>query len=602
MGSNRKLIPYALRQWPALVVIVALTAVASTIGVLQPWPLKILVDYALGSEPLPAWLLQASAWFGFDLTHMALVLLAGLSSIGLFALNSTLDMGLTWFWNLAGQRMVYDLAAALFARLQRLSLQFHTRFSVGESLSRLTGDSWSVYTIAQLLLIAPFRSIVTLLTVGIVAFRLDPLLTSLTFVMAPLMAAVAVYFGPRLKKRSRDRREAQARILTFVHQALTTMPVVQAFGAEASNVGQFQSLADDAVAVSQRSALTQSGYGFLNGLISTIGSAIVLFAGAERARAGSMTVGSLLVFIAYLQSIRSAFRKLFGMFGGLKQAEASSDRALEILESEDQVPERPGARPLPVRQRMVSGHVRLESVTFGYEPGRPVLHRVTLQARPGATVALVGATGVGKSTLVSLIPRFFDPWEGRVIMDGYDVRDVQLASVRQRVALVMQEPYLLPLSVADNIAYGRPGASRRAIELAAVAAEADEFVRQMPEGYATVIGERGATLSVGQRQRLAIARALLKDAPILILDEPTAALDAETEAEVMQALERLMVGRTTFIIAHRLSTIRRADQIVVLQEGRVVERGTHSELLAARGPYYRFHRAQFTSGPVEEVG
>ena len=256
----------------------------------------------------------------------------------------------------------------------------------------------------------------------------------------------------------------------------------------------------------------------------------------------------------------------------------------------------PGASELGPEVR---GHVRLEGVTVGYEAGRPVLVGVTVEARPGETVAVVGPTGAGKSTLVSLIPRFFDPWEGRVLFDGVDVREVQLTSLRAQVALVLQEPFLLPLTLAENIAYGRPGASREAIVAAAVAANADEFIRRLPKAYDTVIGERGATLSGGEKQRLAIARALLKDAPVLILDEPTAALDAQTEALVLDALERLMDGRTTFVIAHRLSTVRRADRIVILQDGRIVETGTHPELLALNGPYHRLYRLQVGDSPVE---
>jgi ATP-binding cassette subfamily B protein/subfamily B ATP-binding cassette protein MsbA len=246
--------------------------------------------------------------------------------------------------------------------------------------------------------------------------------------------------------------------------------------------------------------------------------------------------------------------------------------------------------------------VRFEGVSFGYEAGRPVLSGITLEGRPGETIALVGATGAGKSTLASLIPRFFDPWEGRVLVDGRDVRDVQLASLRSRVALVLQEPFLLPLTVAQNIAYGRPEAGREEIVAAAEAANAAEFIRRLPDGYETVLGERGATLSGGQRQRLAIARALLKDAPILILDEPTSALDAQTEALLLEALERLMAQRTTFIIAHRLSTIQAADRIAVLEAGRLVETGTHQELLSAQGFFSRYHRLQFPDCHREVAG
>jgi ATP-binding cassette subfamily B protein/subfamily B ATP-binding cassette protein MsbA len=261
-----------------------------------------------------------------------------------------------------------------------------------------------------------------------------------------------------------------------------------------------------------------------------------------------------------------------------------------VLDADDLVRERPGARAVGAMNGR--GRVGFERVTFGYEAGRPVLHQVTLEASPGETVALVGATGAGKSTLVSLIPRFFDPWQGRVTFEGVDVRDLTLSSLRAQVALVLQEPYLLPLGVAENVSYGRPGAGRAEIEAAAVAANADEFIRRLPAGYDTVLGERGATLSGGEKQRLAIARAFLKDAPVLVLDEPTSALDAETESQLLVALERLMRGRTTFIIAHRLSTIRRADRIVVLEGGRVAEVGSHRELLDAGGIYSRFHGCQ----------
>jgi ATP-binding cassette subfamily B protein/subfamily B ATP-binding cassette protein MsbA len=332
----------------------------------------------------------------------------------------------------------------------------------------------------------------------------------------------------------------------------------------------------------------------------TAGAAIVLYAGGQRVLSGALTVGSLLVFVAYLQSMQRAIESLLNTYGNLKSAEAGVDRVLEVLDADEQVRDKPGAVDLPTRQRGAAGGIRLEAVSFGYQPGRTVLHDISFEVQPGETIALVGPTGAGKTTLVSLIPRFFDPWRGCVMLDGVDIRDISLASLRKQVSLVLQDPFLLPLTVAENIAYGRPDASREAIVSAARAANADRFIRELPQGYDTPLVERGATLSGGQKQRLSIARALLKDAPILILDEPTSALDADTEALLVEALERLTRGRTTFIIAHRLSTIRHADRILVMEKGAIAEIGTHRELIAANGSYARLHALQYTR-PVGEV-
>jgi ATP-binding cassette, subfamily B, bacterial len=589
----RRLSRYLLRQWPTLLAILVLSAAASVVTTLQPWPIKILVDYALSQTTPPALLSSLLGNFNLALTPTLLIAAAAISSLGLYAANATLDVGLSWAWSAAGQRMVYELAESLFHRLQRLSLLFHSQRTVGDSLSRLTGDTYCVYTLTNALLISPARHVFALATIGIVAWRLEPGLTVLSLAVAPMMAGSAIVFGSRLKRQMRRYREAQSRLLSFVHQTFTALPVVQSFGREDYNRQKFQNLAVDSVALLQRDTLIKSTYGLVNGSVTTFGTAIVLYFGGQRVLSGAMTVGSLLVFLAYLQSMQGAFQGLVGTYGNLKSVEASIDRVLEVLDAKEGVQESPAAKSLSLRSTEASGHVRLEEVSFGYEPGYPILQDITLEAHPGETIALVGATGAGKSTLVSLIPRFFDPWQGRVLFDGVDVREVQLKSLRSQVALVLQEPFLLPLTVAQNIAYGRPDASREEIVAAARAANAEEFIQRLPQEYDTVIGERGATLSGGQKQRLAIARALLKDAPVLILDEPTSALDAQTEALLLEALERLMAGRTTFIIAHRLSTIRRADRIVVLEAGKVVEMGTHQELLSTGNFYRRLHLLQF---------
>jgi ATP-binding cassette subfamily B protein/subfamily B ATP-binding cassette protein MsbA len=590
----RKLLRYPLRQWPILVVIFVLTALTSAVTVLQPWPLKILIDYALGETAVPMLIRTFFEHISLSRTPAVLVIVAAIAMLGLFAINSLLDVGLTWTWATAGQRMVYDLAADFFYKLQRFSLLYYSQHRVGDALSRLAEDTYCVYSLTADLLISPWQRGLTLATIGMVAWNIDPVLTMISMSVAPIMAGSTMYFAPRLKKRARLDREVRSRLTSFVHQTITVIPLVQAFSTEVRNQKQFQDISTDAVSASQRSVLLKSWYGLVNGFITTIGTAVVLFAGGQRVLSGALSIGSLIVFLAYLRSMQEAIRGLLGIYGSLKTTEASIDRVFEVMESQNSVQEMPGAKPLPADRERKGRNVRLERVTFGYETGRPVLEDITMEAKSGETMAIVGPTGAGKSTLMSLILRYFDPWEGRVTLDGIDIRTIKLSSLRAQVAIVLQEPFLLPLTVAENIAYGLPEASRAKVEAAAIAANADEFIRHLPDGYDTIIGERGATLSGGEKQRLAIARALLKNAPVLILDEPTSALDAQTEALLLEALALLIDGRTTLIIAHRLSTIRKANRIVVLEEGKVMETGSHQDLIATNGIYTQLYYLQFS--------
>jgi ATP-binding cassette subfamily B protein len=601
ISKYRRVIRYTMRQWPSLVLILGLTVAIAATAALQPWPLKLLVDHALGGAPAPLLIGSLLERFSLSPTPTTLIFLAAVSSLGLFLLSSALDAGLNFAWASAGQRMIYDLASHLFQRLQRVSLLFHSQRTVGDMLSRLMGDSWCVYTVTDSLLISPLQHVLTLATIGAIAWNLDAKLTLYSLIIAPVLGGSAFFFGHRLKQRTLQNREAQSRLLSFVHQTLVALPIVQAFGTEERNRYHFRILAKDAVVHLQHSALLKNAQLLVNGLTITMGTAIVLYIGGGQVLSGTLPVGSFLVFLAYQTSMQNAIQGLLVSYVNLKMAESNIDRVLEVSEAKDEVVDRPGAKPLPARSAVRQGAVRFENISFGYLPGCPVLKEISLEGRPGEAIAVVGPTGAGKSTLVSLIPRFFDPWEGRVTFNGIDVRDIKLASLREQTSIVLQEPFLLPVTVAENIAYGRPGASGAQIVAAARAANADAFIRRLPQGYDTIIGERGATFSGGEKQRLAIARALLKDAPILILDEPTSALDAQTETLLIEALERLMKGRTTFIIAHRLSTIRRANRIVVLENGKIVESGTHQELLAANGSYHRLHSLQFPTLPQEVV-
>jgi ATP-binding cassette subfamily B protein/subfamily B ATP-binding cassette protein MsbA len=562
---------------------------------LQPWPMKLVADHVLGQHPLPDALAAGFNALHFEPTPLRLLALATIGGLLLFTLHSVVELVLTSTWTVAGRRMIYDLAQDLFARLQRRSLIFHSRHPVGDTMSRITGDSWCVWQFADQVLFAPGHALVTMALMIILMAQLDAWLTLLAIAVAPFVVGSAFLIGKPLHVAAKLKREIESRIASHLQQTLTGIPIVQAFAQEEREQERFRRFADDAVRAQQRSAVLGSINSLGSGLVATLGAGAILWLGARHVLDGTLTIGSLLVFLVYLTALQTQVKAFAGIHTAWRGVSASLDRVGEILEAEAEVREAAGAVTLP----RVKGHVVFENVSFAYVPGQPVLCAVSFEAKPGETIAIVGPTGVGKSTLVSLLPRFFDPQEGCVRIDGHDVRAVQLASLRAQIGLALQEPFLFPFSVAENIAYGRPDATRKEIEVAARAANAHTFIERLPKGYDTLIGERGTTLSGGERQRLAIARALLKDAPILILDEPTSALDAATEALLLEALERLMAGRTTLLIAHRLSTVRHADRIVVLKDGRITESGTHAELMSQGEFYAHLHDIQFRPHTAE---
>ncbi|MFM1770855.1 MAG: hypothetical protein RJA22_3384 [Verrucomicrobiota bacterium] len=590
-SALRWLARYLGPQRRRFLLISALTLAASGLAVLTPWPLKLVADHVLGRQPLPGPL----ANLGLSPGSGGLLLAAVLGGIGLYALTAAVEALLAFTWTRVGRRLVSTLAEDLFARLQRRSLVFHTRHPVGDTLSRVTGDSWCVWQFADQVVFAPAHALLTMSLMLFLMARLDPWLTLLAAAVAPFVVGSAFLVGKPLQRAARWKREIESRIAAHLQQTLSGIPVVQAFAQEEREQARFRQFTDDAVRAQQRTAVLGSLNGLASGLVATLGAGAILWLGARHVRDGTLSLGSLLVFLAYLTSLQAQVKAFAGVHAAWRTVSASLERVRSLLDEPLEVPDPPGATALP----RVRGEVTLEHVSFTYAPDQPpVLRDISLTVPPGQTVALVGATGAGKTTLVNLIPRFLDPQTGRVLIDGHDLREVNLASLRAQVALVLQEPFLLPLSIADNIACGRPGAARAEVEAAARAANAHDFITRLPEGYNTVLGERGSTLSGGERQRIAIARALLKNAPILILDEPTSALDAATEALLLEALERLMAGRTTFLIAHRLSTVRHASRILVLQEGQIAESGTHDELLRRGGLYARLHDLQFRARPI----
>jgi ATP-binding cassette subfamily B protein/subfamily B ATP-binding cassette protein MsbA len=456
-------------------------------------------------------------------------------------------------------------------------------------MGRITVDSWSVYRMLETLVVSPLHAVLAIGAMVFLMAQLSPLLTWVSLAAAPFIVAASFLVGKPLRAAARMKREIETRIQSHIQQTLAGIPVVQAFTQEGRENERLQQYAGVAIAAQQRTALVGSINSLSSGLVMTVGTAIVLWLGANQVLEGALTIGSILVFLVYLGSLQAQIKIVANTYTGLQTIGVSVDRVMEVLAASPEVVDSPNAREFPKAR----GHIQIERVIFGYEPGQPVLHDVSMEIKPAETIAIVGPTGAGKTTLVNLLPRFFDPWEGRIVIDGNDVREVRLRDLRAQIALVLQEAVLFPTSIRENIAYGRRDATPEDIEAAARAANAHEFILRLPHGYDTEVGGRGATLSGGERQRISIARALVKNASILILDEPTSALDAETEHLVLEAMERLREGRTTLIIAHRLSTVRRADRVVVLNAGRIQEIGTHDELIRRGELYARFHNIQY---------
>jgi ATP-binding cassette subfamily B protein/subfamily B ATP-binding cassette protein MsbA len=554
---------YARRHAAPFGVVLGLMLLEIGFTVLTPWPLKLIVDNVLPGQPLP----DAAAWIVLlpraD-DQQGLLSWLALATLLLFASRQAALMIKGYIQAGAATRIKLDLGRDLFIALLRLSLRFHHAHKAGDLVRRVVNDTDFVRLLIVGVVLPALTSAVTLLVMFGVMWAIHPTLSLLALLAALPMPFLMRWLAPRMSRRSYEQYEAEGDLMAVAEQAITSLPMVQAFGGEADEEQRFHGSSRRAIRAYLRVTHTQLQYGVAIGAMTALGTAALMVLGGIQVEAGNLSIGSLLVFLAYLAASYQPLETLANLSATYANSEGQARRVMQVLDADDEVPERPTAHPFARQPNRQGIAVTFENVTFGYEPGRPVLRDISLNVQVGETIALVGSTGAGKTTLASLVPRFFDPWEGRVLLDGTDARDLQLRSLRQQIALVLQEPFLLPLSIAENIAYGRPDASRDDIIAAAVAANADEFIRHLPDGYDTVIGERGATLSGGQRQRLAIARALLKDAPILILDEPTSALDTKTEALILEALERLMANRTTLIIAHRLSTIRNAGRIVEL--------------------------------------
>jgi ABC-type multidrug transport system fused ATPase/permease subunit len=562
-----------------LLVGVLLTLVQVGMLLAQPWPLSMLVDDVLAAP------------VGTVEQPIRMVALAIGALLGIVAVGALADYGATRMLSSVGQRVGNDLRQDVFAHLQRLSLRFHGRARVGDLTSRATSDSDRVQdTLVQTLAVLVPNA---LLVAGmvIVMFAVDPTFTLFALAGAPLLAYVVVSGTRRLKAASRRAREHGGEVASVAGETLVAIPSVQALSLETALTQRFRMASEAGLLASLDAVRAEARFSPMTDVASVLSTAVVMAAGSVRVLQGDMSLGTLLVFLAYVSSLYKPVKALarLGMLVG--KGIASAERVQSILATDPEIADRTLAIPLRSRLR---GHVTFEAVTFSYSGADDdaVLRDVELEVAAGETVAFVGPTGAGKSTLLSLVPRLYDPRHGRVLVDGIDVRDIQLAALRSQTAMVLQDTLLFRGSIADNIALGMAGSTRDDVARAARLALVDEFSDRLPDGLDTKVGERGVGLSGGQKQRIAIARALLRNSPILLLDEPTSALDAESESLVMEALGRLMEGRTTLVVAHRLSTVRDADRIVVVEGGRINESGTPAFLMAKGGRYARLQALQ----------
>ena len=560
----RRLIAEARPLRGQVLVFLAINLLSVPLTLLAPVPLALAVDGVVRGEPVGD-LLRALLPAGIENSTTGLLVFATVL-LGLIALLTELQrLASSVVGTRTGERLELDLRSRIFSHAQRLSLSFHDSRGVFDTVYRILNDASSIQWVA-IYGLAPFvTALLTLAGMFVVTARVDPALAGVALLIAPVLVLLTHISRARLRDGWIDVKERDSRSLSVLQEALGALRVVRAFGREAHEESRFTTQSEGRLQAHVRVVKLDGIVRLLIGMSTAAGTAAVLYLGVRGVEEGRLSLGELLLVLGYLAQIYMPLQTMSQGVAALQASLASAVRVFEVLDEEVDVPEAPGARKI-TRAR---GAVFLDRVSFAYPGGPEVLHDITLDVGPGTWVGIAGTTGAGKSTLVGLLPRFYDPTRGRVLLDGRDVREFRIDDLRRQFAVMLQEPVLFSTSIAENIGYGRPGCSRREIERAARMANAHEVVCGLGEGYDTIIGERGASLSLGERQRISLARVFLRDAPVLILDEPTSSIDVRTEALVMEALERLMASRTTFIIAHRLSTLERCDVLVELEDGRL---------------------------------
>jgi ATP-binding cassette subfamily B protein/subfamily B ATP-binding cassette protein MsbA len=586
MSIYRRVLRYYRPFLPQTIVGLLLSLIGIGLNLLKPWPFKIIVDDFLRPNPTPR---------GDWRTWLPLLCLA-LVAIQFFW--GVINWGTNYILVKVGLQALLKLRTDLYAYLQSLSLKYHDVRRSSDLSFRVAYDSQSIQTIYNKGFTGIFGSVVTLIGTFAIMVQLDWQLTMLSLGIVPFIIAAIYFFAHRIRRESTFIQEQESAVLAQAQEGLSSIRMVHAFGREQFEVMQFHQQAQQSLQANLRLTLTNVNSALVISTLMVLGTAAMYYVGTLHVLAGTLTLGTLLVFSAYLLMLYQPLESITYTAWAMEGATAGARRCFEVLDREDDVADSPNA----VAVESAKGAIGFQNVSFSYAltaaspsgggQGRPVLHDVDLRIEPNQMIAIVGGTGAGKSTLLSLVPRFYDPTSGSVTLDGRNVREIKKKSLRAQIGIVLQDTLLFSTTIRENIAYGRPDATDDEIMNAAKRAQADEFIRQLPNGYANTVGERGGQLSVGQRQRIGIARAFLKNAPVLLLDEPTSALDPTTEAAIMETIKDLMRGRTTLIATHRLATIHDVDRIVVLERGRIVEQGRGAELLARGGVYAKL----FASG------
>ena len=582
--------PY--RGWLSVVFAAMLVEIGASLA--APWPLKLVIDDALGNHHLPHWLEWAHD-YGFGKHTLGVALFAGVATLAIAVVGAIAGYIDNYYTTSVGQWVANDLRLRIYQHLHRLSLRYYDHARIGTLVSTITSDVATIQDFASSSTLDIVIDLVTIVFMVGLMFWLDWDFTLIAVAFTPVLLLFVFRFKKALKEATRAVRIRQSEVLSIVQRGLGSIKVTKAFGRQDLELAHLEAASLATVEAALRARKIKSLLSPTVGIVVAICTAIVLWKGTSLIIAGAMTAGALTVYLAYLKMFFKPVKDLASMTSTIAQTAVALERIQNILSADEVIQERPGA----IDPGRVRGAIRFDRVTFGYDRDEQVLHEVSFDIEPGQVVGIVGSTGSGKSTLLSLLPRFYDPTLGRILIDGVDIADHKVAALRAQIGFVLQDSVLFPGTVRENIAYGRPDAAEQDIIAAARIANADEFIARMPRGYDSLVGEHGNTLSGGQRQRIAIARTVLRNSPILVLDEPTAALDPQSELLVIEALQRLMRGRTVIMIAHRLNTLIGADKIIVLKDGVVAEQGPYDDLIARGGIFSELNRIQRQAGPVQ---